>query len=335
MDRIIQQTDYDALSCKLAAIAKGYLPAPQFSDPNEIESYKLIHSAYFNTLKTHSRRIYGKINKSISSSFPVMNIGTYLRTVALDSQIETFLQKNDKVQIINLGCGSDLRMFQLLNKYDNLTKYLDLDFKDSIYFKNDILWNTELFRDTLHLERSNETDGELAHSDRYKLISCDLKDTTNTMTILQSLTDSQIPTLVITECLLCYMPQLESQTLINSIISFYRVGEWLSYDPIGGDQPNDRFGLIMQTNLRESRNLEMPTLMTFNSKESYASRWNIISNDIKTNIDIKDMWEIFNSDIEPTEKQRLKKLQFLDEFEELKVMQTHYVLLNAQWEHAL
>lgn len=109
-------------------------------------------------------------------------------------------------------------------------------------------------------------------------------------------------------------------------MSKFSHGLWISYDPIGGSQPNDRFGAIMQSNLKESRNLEMPTLMTYNSKEKYASRWSAAPNVV-----VNDMWEIFNAQIPESERKRLRSLQFLDELEELKVMQTHYILMKAQW----
>lgn len=328
MERIIQQTDYDALSCKLAAISVGYLPSSglQRLSVDLSKKYTEWHRSYLITLKKFSRRAFGKVDKAMRSSFPVMNYGTYLRTVGIDAAILEFLVANEKVQVVNLGCGSDLRMLSLLQMFPHLA-YVDIDYNESVELKNSILRESEILRTSLGLSKEDTAKSPfLIDQERYKLAACDLNDITETTRLLDVCTKREIPTIVISECLLCYMHNNESQLLINTIMSKFSHGLWISYDPIGGSQPNDRFGAIMQSNLKESRNLEMPTLMTYNSKEKYASRWSAAPNVI-----VNDMWEIFNAQIPESERKRLRSLQFLDELEELKVMQTHYILMKAQW----
>lgn len=328
MERVIQQTDYDALSCKLAAISVGYLPSSvlQKLSVDLARKYTQWHRSYLLTLKKFSRRAFGKVDKAMRSSFPVMNYGTFLRTVGIDVAILGFLDANEKVQVVNLGCGSDLRMLPLLQMFPHLT-YVDIDYNDSVELKNNILRESEILRTSLDLPVEDATTSPfLIDQKRYKLVACDLNDITETTRLLETCTKRDIPTIVISECLLCYMHQNESQLLINTILAKFAHGLWISYDPIGGSQPNDRFGTIMQSNLKESRNLEMPTLMTYNSKEKYALRWSAAPN-----VTVNDMWDIFNAQIPESERKRLRSLQFLDELEELKVMQTHYILMKAQW----
>lgn len=279
---------------------------------------------YLNGLKQVSRRIYGKVTRTLQSSYPVMNYGTYLRTVSIDLELNGILSKigkDRKVQIIDLGSGSDLRMVPLLYNYPNL-RFVDVDYAESTKVKSQVLWGTPGLRHFLKLQ---EPQGDqLVRSDSYKLISCDLNDLDETSAKLDKVTEVNVPTIIITECVLCYMTQEASQRLIEYLTHRYRLGYWVSYDPIGGAHENDRFGTIMQANLRDSRSLEMPTLMIFNSKEKYANRFA----PLQTNI--QDMWEIFGK-IPPDEIRRLKSLQFLDELEELKIMQTHYVFCKVQW----
>lgn len=326
MERVIQQTDYDALSCRLSAIEKGYLPSPSLQvEKCHYEFYREMHLEYFHTLKVIDKRVYGKINRTVRSSFPVMNYGTYLRTVSIDLAVNDFLdghRDTSNVQIINLGCGSDLRMIPLLKNFSNLS-YIDVDFENSIDLKSRILWHDQNLRQSLKLHRDEDT--SIVSSERYKLVACDLNDLKKTMQKLQAVTNPKYPALVITECALCYMPQKESQALIDEIVKHYESGLWISYDPIGGSQVNDRFGIIMQSNLRDSRQLEMPTLMIYNSKETYSARFSLCE------VQINDMWEIFNNIVTSNEAKRLRSLQFLDEIEELKVMQTHYILSKAKW----
>lgn len=334
MEKVVQQTDFDAYSCKLAAISKGYLPSPslQVEECNYLH-YGDIHMAYLKTLKTLiGRRSQGQINRALQSSFPVMNYGTYLRTVSIDRVLNEYIKKNQfgNVQVVNLGCGSDLRMIPLLNNYENLV-YVDVDYQDSIKLKSDTLWNNKELQELLKLNEPNEA---FTYSERYKLVSCDLKNVQQVIKCLKSVTSTDVPTIFITECALCYLSDKESQQLINMILQTYiNKGYWISYDPIGGSENvnNDRFGKIMLSNLKESRQLEMPTLMKYYSKDLYLSRW-LENKNISVNTKIEDMWEVFNGQVPQYEKNRLKGLQFLDEVEELKVMQTHYVLLRAQWQ---
>lgn len=326
MERIVQQTDYDALSCRMSAISKGYLPSPsQQVEKCHYDGYREIHLEYLRALKNVSMRVHSKVHRIVKTSFPVMNYGTYLRTVSIDLALNEFLEsqgKDAKIQVVNLGCGSDLRMIPLLRNFSNLS-YVDVDYESSISVKSKVLWESTMLKELLHLNRDDST-GEVS-SDRYKLLSCDLNRLSETMQHLEALTSPDCPTVIITECLLCYMGEKESQQLIDSVMGFYKSGIWISYDPIGGSEPGDRFGVIMLNNLKESRNLDMPTLMIYNSTEKYASRFH------NADTSATDMWDIFNSQVSSEEFARLKSLQFLDEIEELKVMQKHYLLLTAKW----
>lgn len=330
MERIIQQTDYDALSSKLCALEKNYLPPATDSlikfDNNQLqklyENTVPLYLEYLHTIKDESRNIYGKISKLIKNPFPVMNYGTYLRTMAIDLSILNFINSlpNDtSFQIINLGCGSDLRSIQYLTHFKNLINFVDLDFNDAIALKAKILTKSE-----------NLNNIYLNFKQRYNLLSGDLKNSNDILNSLNNILDKSIPTILITECVLCYMKDNDSQNLINGIMKNFTNGCWISYDPIGGSNPNDKFGIIMKRNLMESRHLDMPTLLIYNSKENYPKRW---ENTNLENLEIKimDMWVFLSESISHNEKKRIGALQFLDEIEELKIMQSHYVILNAKW----
>lgn len=320
----VQQTDYDAFSSKLACLSKGYLPPNEQSLITPIkgfvsiyQGYKDLHLQYFQALKGEfgGRRLASKINRSIQNSQPVMNYGTYLRTLSIDIPLLSYINEiapSEQCQIVNLGCGSDLRCSQFVDKgeFPQVMKYIDLDFKQSIEFKQSVLQK-------LPQGPSN---------DIYEAVSCDLNNIDETMSVLTKLLKADIPTVFITECALCYMPQEESQILIDSIRKTFNTGVWLSYDPIGGDEPNDRFGKIMKDNLLMSRNLDLPTLLIFNSKDTYSNRWSQYEQ-----VTIQNMWDFLQSTISPIEQKRLQSVQFLDEIEELRIMQSHYVTMKAQW----
>ncbi|CEP60818.1 leucine carboxy methyltransferase LALA0_S02e00320g [Lachancea lanzarotensis] len=328
MDRAIQQTDYDAFSCKICAISKMYLPSSKELEFCGMRGFSELHMAYAQQLKGLNRRAYGKVQTAIRQGQPLMNYGTYLRTLIVDIECKSFLEnaanENSKIQILNLGCGSDLRMLFFLNQYPQLT-WIDLDFAESVSLKAKILKKNEQFRNTLG-EPQGADDTEYI-SDRYLLKSCNLNHTQKVLDILLESSVPEVPTLVITECVLCYMDLSQSQALIDNVVSFYETGTWVSYDPIGGNEADDRFGAIMQANLWESRQLELPTLMFFNSVEKYAQRFE----DETKHTQIETVWQYYIQQIPQEEKNRLKSLQFLDEIEELKLILSHYVHSKSSW----
>lgn len=331
MDRIIQQTDNDAFSSKICAIEYKYLPpAPDaLLDAKSNQSVQLLyrgfaelHHEYYTQLKEVSRNIFGRIRRMTRNPFPVMNYGTYLRTLAIDTTALNYidrLPKDTEFQVVNLGCGSDLRFVQYLNSYPLLKKFVDIDFSDAIVLKRNVLERKGAL-DTLVEQFGN----------RLSIFEGDLRELKGTMEKLMSVLDPSIPTIFITECVLCYMTDNDSQQLITSIMKMFTQALWVSYDPIGGSAEGDRFGTIMKQNLLESRNLDMPTLLQYNSKDNYANRWEN-TKDVPSKVNIRDMWDFLEESITAKEKIRLRSLQFLDEIEELKVMQTHYVILNITW----
>ena len=88
MERIIQQTDYDAFASKLCAINFKYLPpvpgALTGTLDDELQSLyrnmNPLHVEYFQALKEENRNVFGKINKMMRNPFPVMNYGCLLYT---------------------------------------------------------------------------------------------------------------------------------------------------------------------------------------------------------------------------------------------------------------
>ncbi|CCE65177.1 hypothetical protein TPHA_0K00430 [Tetrapisispora phaffii CBS 4417] len=339
MEKIVQNTDHDALTCKLSAISTRYIPCPLVH--KDYFNYNDIYLSYYQTLKTLlSRRDQGSINRALRNSYPVMNYGTYLRTVSIDSLLNSYLDErvsNEYIQVVNLGCGSDLRFVHLLNNFKNI-KYIDVDFKDALELKGKVLRTNLKFKQALKLDTEimdkTENGSQLIHTENYVMMEGDLKDTSDIITKLSRYTDTNAKTVFITECALCYLPDIAAQRLIDKIIDTFDSGYWISYDPIGGNQEKDkdRFGKIMQDNLKSSRDLELPTLLKYFSEDLYSSRFTQHTNSSKKiTVNIKNLWEFYLQSINDNEKKRLQKLQFLDEIEELKIMQSHYIILNAQW----
>ena len=92
-DGAIRETDNDAAVARLSAVRKGYLDDPYVK--------YLIPRAHL-----------------LPPRPPLINIGTYIRTTALDSLIYQWLHLSGNAgrqcQIVSLGAGSDSRFWRIM-----------------------------------------------------------------------------------------------------------------------------------------------------------------------------------------------------------------------------
>ncbi|TKA44788.1 hypothetical protein B0A55_13098, partial [Friedmanniomyces simplex] len=179
-DAIIQQTDHDASSSRMSAVALGYLDdrfAKAFLAPGE----------------------------QITKRYPIIHRGTYVRTTAIDKLVNRFLaaQPEHRKQVVSLGAGSDTRFFRLMAdeqggspKYK--VTYHELDFEANANQKRSILRHSTELSECL---RRAEQDGSTYH-----LHAIDLRDLTNKSPPIIPELDPALPTLLLSECCLCYLP---------------------------------------------------------------------------------------------------------------------------------
>lgn len=377
-------TDFDALSSRLSAYLKGYLPDDELILPltaqvlkyyllslEEYEQFsqkRSLKHQFFNLFSNGSYRKTGVPLRGTLKS-PLINRGTYFRTKSIDNELDVWLDnhKDESVQIVSLGSGNDTRPFRLLPKHSNLN-FIEIDFEESTRIKSLAILSVPKLADlvgvptNLLLSETNQpkTKKEIdqssssLHTDRYHLVSLDLRLLENKKLIeiecLNSIIDTEKPTIIISECCICYM-SLESS---DAVIKFWRnalpTGLFLIYEPLGGaeSQGHDHFnndnterrriglntnttnhgyGVVMVRNL-SSRGIEMPTLMVYGTINAQKGRFQkLVSNNtiVETIKDVSDRTP--NSEI-----MRMSRLEMLDEVEELNLINTHYCLIKSYWD---
>ena len=280
--------------------------------------------------------------------------GTYCRTIAIDRLVDQFLEssppvhdstsepKRQKKQIISLGAGTDTRYFRLrkAGKTNDLI-YHEFDFPDVARLKHVTVRknaslqddNEELFEEEVDGETrwgfksrpttpTGPTKGQRASDHvKYGFHPLDLRSLPSTPLSSIIALETDIPTLLISECCLCYLPtQTTSQIIQHFQSSIENLGIIL-YEPIG---PNDAFGQMMKQNLR-ARGLSMPTVAAFEDLDAqrgrmrsagFGSGWDAI--------DIEGVWERW---VVGSEKERVDALEGLDEVEEWLVLARHYAVV--------
>ncbi|KAL9133304.1 MAG: hypothetical protein Q9175_005516 [Cornicularia normoerica] len=315
-DKVVQQTDQDASVSRLSAVEAGYL-----NDP---------FARHF---------VSGKGQRRL----PIINRGTYVRTTAIDNLVDEFLSKNpaQAKQIISLGAGSDTRFFRLMSRESSPNGTGILQRPNIIYHEIDFKANTtqklhpikklsELYGhigtpitifDSGNLSEAHSDD--TLHADQYHIHPIDLRNLDPSCPAPRSfdVIDTALPTLIISECCLCYLSPAAADTVAlyftrHLLPDSTPVGLIL-YEPV---QPNDPFGKTMVSNLA-ARGIVLQTLKRYGSLEAQAARMISYGLGGTGGASVKDLWD---KGVEEKEKERVARLEMVDEVEEWELLAGHY-----------
>lgn len=135
---------------------------------------------------------------------------------------------------------------------------------------------------------------------------------------------SDVPTLIISECCLCYL----EADVARDVLKWF--GDRISslgvivYEPIG---VNDAFGQMMVENLA-ARGIVMPTVQRYRSLADQVERLQASGFGGEAGgtfaTTIEDIWEKW---ISADEKERVDRLEGLDEVEEWQMLARHYAVV--------
>ncbi|XP_014391737.1 PREDICTED: leucine carboxyl methyltransferase 1 isoform X3 [Myotis brandtii] len=207
-DEGVQGTCEDASICKRFAVSIGY-----WDDP------------YLQHL----------VRLSKERKAPEINRGYFARVHGISELIKAFLRKTEcHCQILNLGAGMDTT-FWILKDQDLLPdKYFEVDFPLIVTRKVHSIRSRPLLLKPileLHSEDTLQSDGHMLDSKRYALIGADLRDLATLEEKLKKCNmNTQLPTLLVTECVLVYMTPEQSANLIKWAANSFETAMFISYE---------------------------------------------------------------------------------------------------------
>ena len=165
-----------------------------------------------------------------SKSFPLLNRGTAVRTVALNALIEKFKIKFKTVQIISLGAGFDTRFFNWESHDRSNLFYWEIDVPEVIGKKAMIIKKTDCLYS--QLSNANLFNGGFK-SDNYNLISGDLNNPSEIKEKLSSFgINFQLPALFLSECCLIYLKVEQCSALIQEFVNMFQNCAFLIYEQV-------------------------------------------------------------------------------------------------------
>jgi len=174
-------------------------------------------------------------------------------------------------------------------------------------------------------------------ADTYALLGTDLSTLATQPTewaAIAELLDPAYPTLVLCECVLAYLERDAADALLTQFMKHAPRVSVLSYDMcIAGDAPHvdaeaTRFGQVMLQNLG-ARQLILPGARTCTTPTAYEARFKALAQATapSTSMSIthgayslRAAWQA----LPPAERERVTRLEHLDEVEELEMLLGHY-----------
>ncbi|GMM52055.1 leucine carboxy methyltransferase [Starmerella bacillaris] len=239
---------------------------------------------------------------------PLINIGTYCRIKAVNECIQDFISKNrEACAIVSLGAGSDTTPFHLLPTHVNLD-YYEIDFEESVAAKQKVIdSNEELTRIV------SESNG------RYHLYGMDLRKINDERYNYHY--DLNKPTLLISECCLCYLKPQEADEILQFFINKAPKTSVVVYEPLYLD---DSFGRVMSENFA-MRGISMPTVEAYPDLVSQVKRFEHYG---FNKVIAKSLFTYYN-ELDKDDKERISRLEFLDELEEMILLLSHYGIIYA------
>lgn len=319
----IMSTNSDASICKRSAVASGY-----YQDPF-VEHFSRGH---------HLERKPPEINR-----------GYYARVAAVEHLLFKFLEivnsHGAKCQVVNLGCGFDTMFWRLKSLHQKIASciqsFVDLDLFGitsrkvfAIRKKPQLL---SVLGDDIQFSSSE------LHSSVYHLVAADLRSppdppssgdsepspshhhkiSIQNKLINECHLDVNLPTIFISECVLVYMESIHSKSLLSWITSTFKICSFINYEQVN---LSDKFGQIMIENLklRDADLLGLDSCRDLTSQEERmltsgfesATAWN--------------MDTIYKDKLPVNDRERIEKLEFLDEADLLYQLLTHYCIVYAE-----
>ena len=343
-DKLIRATDIEALSCRNNANKKSYFP---IYDPY-IDSLIQSYNQYLKFCVGYSSSSAGRTLRSVfqEQKFPLINRGTYFRVELINILLNEFILQFQRCQFVLLGSGSDTRAFYILSKNPHV-KYIELDFPESLRIKKLSILSQESLRNITQINEFQKSeisskdqffalDPDL-HTPNYHLIGCDLRElrTESVSQRVLNCLDRTLPTLVLSECVLCYLDPIDNTNIINfwkDNLSESSFVCFVIYEPMC---LNDPFGRVMKENLAH-RGLN---LITFSEFPDPISRFNFLTKECcLVNVKVTNMSAIAgysgslqNSWFLESESMRINNLELVDEIEEIKLLLDHYTVCYGEY----
>ncbi|KAK5069728.1 carboxy methyl transferase for protein phosphatase 2A [Lithohypha guttulata] len=244
------------------------------------------------------------------------------RRLPLMNRVDTFLSSSpERKQIVSLGAGSDTRYLRLklAGKHNNFV-YHEVDFQQNNSSKIERLRDSQCVEEVrnlcdIDLEEASIGEGELELAE-YAIHAADLRKLPERLVWL----DDTLPTLLISECCLIYLSPDQADHVLDYFSNMLGSVPLavVIYEPF---RPNDPFGRTMIRNLT-TRGIVLQTIEKYFDLDKQRQRLHDHNLEARA-LDTNELWQHWASQ---EEKDRIERLEWMDEIEEFVLLAKHYCI---------
>lgn len=300
----------DSLACKYSAWKLKY-----FDDPY-VES------------------VYAALNDSSGVApvrrSPIIHRGYYTRFECFTKIIDGFLSGMEGIakQVVFLGAGFDtlpLLAHRVSKAKAGNLKTFEVDFPDVISKKASVFQSIPAVVELLSTQEPlSMISPRFTRIGSHTFIGEDLRNSGGTVhALLECGLDGSLPTLILSECVLVYMNKASTMGLCESLGAVLQSEAlWVTYDMI---TPTDIYGRNMVRNL-QAAGFEIPGIKDFPTLEDQKNRFLLTGWKAARS---RTMRFYYDKILDTELRDRLFKLEMLDEVEEWNMLMEHYSLTIA------
>lgn len=310
-DLAIIKTADDALVAKIACVERNY-----YQDD-------------FLTVFEHGKEGHRYIQ-------PLIKRGTYGRVCCMDKVLASFANTNEAnpLQVVILGSGKDTTFFRYLHQQltsdvhaePSEVRWFEVDHTSVIEEKSQqVKWKSDVFAASVEAVeggfRINPEDEQDASN---TLVGHDLRKEPEVLfkKLSKLGLGENTPTLFVLECVLMYMPERETESLLSACARLYPKAVVACYEPILGTDP---FGGIMEKNLTRAGVTQVDhCLVQTRTIRSHLDKFKRSGFGVGIG---SDMHSVYDNVLTDGQRKKASKCDFLDELEEWVLIMSHYCFL--------
>lgn len=257
---------------------------------------------------------------------PEINRGYYYRTAAISHVVHSFCNREGPTaQVVNIGAGYDTLFWRMsADSTVNFARFVEVDSNEVVGHKIKIIREHESLLQHCGAVQSSANSAAALNSERYHVIA---QDATKGLQLVNKLVKNcQInksePILFIFECVLLYWNEEARTNLLYTLSKSFPKCNFAVFDLVN---TGDKFSEVMQHSLSEH---DTPLLGASSTRtlDDWKQQFEKAG---CAHLNAWLMTDVFEHLIDADEKERIEKIEFLDEVELLTQLFNHYCIVLA------
>ena len=264
---------------------------------------------------------------------PLINWGYYLRYKSLEMTFEKVVSdlsnREGNFQILSIGAGFDTTFFNVNHKYGSKENYhfFEVDLPSNVQRKTNLIKRSAKCRKYLNRPKFQENGG--ITSETFTLFACDLAHQSDLKQKLKHFHfDFEAPTLILSECVITYMEERDSTNLITFLASVLKNAAFFVYEQI---RPMDAFGKFMVKHFTKIGS-PIKGVHKYFDEETQCNRYLDSGWEESQAVTLTQVLKSISHENNKKSEKEIEKivnLELFDEFEELYLKSSHYLVVSS------